>query len=396
MSGTHYRLPMSAFHIEVRRLESAFTEGLWAPPILDHTNSKPNFAGANYVAFDEVINGYTIQFTGVATRVDVTDTNNNLVDVLIVTGVSVVPSNSAGLVNLAELRSTAFIGKEGMGVTIDPVGGTDSTIYDVGTRNKPCKTEVNMHQILADWNLRNVYVKNNLQLNVNHSVGHTFFGDNPQLVNINCGDVATYPLKNVTGCKFQDCYITGELDAANIIWECIVGSIQNANGFIYQSTLVGPIVLSDDISMERCWAAPTVAASLVIIDFDNLAVDVNISSFNGGRLLIKNMAAGAQIQIHGSGHIEFDNTNASGAFVQVYPGIHYHDDSGATWADFHDHTIGGEVWVDNVHGADVYKAHMNRRVHDKVANTVTVYEDDKVTPRKVFDADDDLTDISPQ
>lgn len=97
VSGTHYSLSMADFLGEIRRLESAFDEGLWAPQILVHTNSKPNFAGASYAGFDEIINGYTIQITGVATRVDVVGSNNNLVDVLIPTGVSVVPSNSAGL-----------------------------------------------------------------------------------------------------------------------------------------------------------------------------------------------------------------------------------------------------------------------------------------------------------
>ncbi len=97
VSGTHYQLQMSAFLIEIRRLESAFNEGLWAPQILDHTNPKLDFAGSDYAGFDEMINGYTLQVTGAATRVDLLGSNNNVVDVLIATGVSLVPSNSAGL-----------------------------------------------------------------------------------------------------------------------------------------------------------------------------------------------------------------------------------------------------------------------------------------------------------
>jgi len=45
---------------------------------------------------------------------------------------------------------------------------------------------------------------------------------------------------------------------------------------------------------------------------------------------------------------------------------------------------------------DVWRANYYRRKHDKTANTITVYESDKSTPYKVFDADDELTDISPQ
>lgn len=95
VSGTEYDLNMSDFLIEIRRLESEFTEGLSEPQILDHTNSKV-IAGITYFPFDEIINGYTVQFTGVATRVNLKGTNNNIVDVLVANGVTVVPSNSAG------------------------------------------------------------------------------------------------------------------------------------------------------------------------------------------------------------------------------------------------------------------------------------------------------------
>lgn len=97
VSGTHYSILMSNLLAEVRNLEWAFDQGLWAPAILDHSNTRFDFAGANYAPFDEFINGYTVQISGVATRVDLLGSNNNLIDVLIPTGVSVVPSNSAGL-----------------------------------------------------------------------------------------------------------------------------------------------------------------------------------------------------------------------------------------------------------------------------------------------------------
>ncbi len=97
VSGTRYSLDMADFLAEVRRLEWGFSGGLWALAILDHTNTKLDFAGANYAPFDEIINGYTVEITGAATRVDLLGSNNNLVDILISNGVSVVPSNSAGL-----------------------------------------------------------------------------------------------------------------------------------------------------------------------------------------------------------------------------------------------------------------------------------------------------------
>ena len=97
VSGTHYRLNMYDFLTECRRLEAEFTEGLWAPQIVAHENTKFGFAGADYAPFDDIINGYTVEFGAGPTRVDLVGSNNNLVDILIPTGVAVVPSNSAGL-----------------------------------------------------------------------------------------------------------------------------------------------------------------------------------------------------------------------------------------------------------------------------------------------------------
>lgn len=111
VAGTHYSLAMSDFHEEVRRLEWEFDDGLWAPQILDHTNTRFDFAGVTYAPFDEIVNGYTIQFGAGPTRVDLVGSNNNIIDTLIPTGVSVVPNNSAGLV-IAETGTSGLTAEE--------------------------------------------------------------------------------------------------------------------------------------------------------------------------------------------------------------------------------------------------------------------------------------------
>lgn len=97
LSGTEYRLNMSDFHKEIRRLEWDFAEGLWADQILDHTISK-TIAGTIYSPLDEIINGYTIVFDSIATKVSLLGSDNNIIDVLVINGVSVIPSNSRGSV----------------------------------------------------------------------------------------------------------------------------------------------------------------------------------------------------------------------------------------------------------------------------------------------------------
>ena len=95
VSGTEYDLSMSDFWIEIRRLEHGLTDGLWAPQILRHANTR-TLAGTTFIMENEIINGYTVQFSGVATRVNIRADNDNIADVLVATGVTVVTFNSAG------------------------------------------------------------------------------------------------------------------------------------------------------------------------------------------------------------------------------------------------------------------------------------------------------------
>jgi hypothetical protein len=108
VSSRRFRLDMVNFLAEVRRLEWSFVDGFWAEAITEHSNTRPDFAGIDYAPFDEIINGYTIEFDPVtADRVDLLGSNNNIVDVLISNGVTVVPSNSAGNTSQLELLRLA-------------------------------------------------------------------------------------------------------------------------------------------------------------------------------------------------------------------------------------------------------------------------------------------------
>lgn len=95
VSGTEYDLDMSDFWLEIRRLEADPNEGLWAPQIVAHANTR-TLAGTTFIMENEIINGYTVQFSGVATRVNLRADNNNFADVYVATGVTLVTFNSAG------------------------------------------------------------------------------------------------------------------------------------------------------------------------------------------------------------------------------------------------------------------------------------------------------------
>lgn len=95
VDGNDYELDADSFWREIRRLEWESTEGLWAPQILEHNDTRV-LAGTTYVPENKIINDYTIWMDPAAEKVFLRGDNNNIVDVLGYNGVSVIPSNSAG------------------------------------------------------------------------------------------------------------------------------------------------------------------------------------------------------------------------------------------------------------------------------------------------------------
>ena len=269
-----------------------------------------------------------------------------------------------------------------LGITIDPDNGVDFNSGIEGNSKNPIKTEERLHSLMTDLGMRRAYVKNSLNIYKDHSRGHSFYGDEAQSVIITLGDVATYPLKDVSNCKFQDCTITGEFDTINQVRDCIVGSVTNANGFIYNSTIIGPIVVSSPLSIEESWTA-TIGADNVI-DFNGIANPVAITDWSGGTILVKNMVAGCLIGIGGTaGSIKFDSS-CTGGSINYGGAIRIKEDL-STGTTINDATTASQVWTHPT-GVDVStkisiqnKILRNETETNPVTGIMTVYDDDGVT-----------------
>lgn len=250
------------------------------------------------------------------------------------------------------LESMTYLGKEGVGIYVDPLNATgkavDGGAFPAGNIRNPCTTEANILALEAEYSFRNVYCRSSFSLTDDHSSGSVFFGDNPQTTVVTVGDVATYPNKDASNCKFQDCFIQGEFDAANIIWECIVGDVTNANGFIYQSTINGTITVKDNISMERCWISPQAPGQECTIDFDGQAKTVIMSQWSAGRVRCINMVPGSFLGISGTGgRVVIDDATGStitGGTVVYAGAIQVDDTYGANLDLLRDSTTASDVW----------------------------------------------------
>lgn len=96
LSGNNYSLDTANAHEELRRLEWAFADGLWAPRIINFFETV-TLSGIPKTPSVEVINGYTMDFTGSNYNVILSGYDNNFVDVYVPSnGISILGNNSVG------------------------------------------------------------------------------------------------------------------------------------------------------------------------------------------------------------------------------------------------------------------------------------------------------------
>lgn len=107
VSGTLYEHDTDAFRLELRALED---NEAGMPFVRTHKhNTEVTVAGITYARTIEIINGYSVEYEDGAYSVRLTGSNNNIWDiqnnVLVQNQVQVIPTNSAGLINLPKVDS---------------------------------------------------------------------------------------------------------------------------------------------------------------------------------------------------------------------------------------------------------------------------------------------------
>lgn len=98
LGGSVYELDTDQFRKDLNALQAS-VDGIAFDTTHEHTAPK-TLAGVTYARFVEIINGYTVEFENGTYQVNLVGSNNNLMDVKVVNSVSMVPSNSAGLIQV--------------------------------------------------------------------------------------------------------------------------------------------------------------------------------------------------------------------------------------------------------------------------------------------------------
>lgn len=96
LSGNNYELDTNQLRLDVIDYMDS-EEGMSLPDVIRH-NTQVTLAGITFARTIEFINGWTITFEPGTYSVSLTNSNNNIADVMNLNGVSLRSANSAGLI----------------------------------------------------------------------------------------------------------------------------------------------------------------------------------------------------------------------------------------------------------------------------------------------------------
>lgn len=191
--------------------------------------------------------------------------------------------------------------------------------------------------------------------------------------------------------EFFHCLMTGSYLSTIIVQQSRLVGPFYLNGFFENCAVNGAFTIPDGATTFMTNCAPLVVGSILDVptyDIGGIAGTANFvcMDYKGGiRLLnVNNILDDVKIQLNG-GIVIIDSSCTLGSIRLLGTGILINESS-------LEPTINN--LLDPLDVQDIHAANFNKR--DNIANTITIYEDDEVTPRHVFDTNADLSVITPQ
>ena len=310
----------------------------------------------------EIIEPYTVTFEDGQYAVNLTRSNNNIGDRVNVNQVSVRSSNSAGLMQTAEIEFGTFDN----GVSVDVLNGVSGTAYPTGTRLQPVN---NIQDAMFIANLRGfskLYILGDIVLDTGDDVSNMLLvGNNAArtFIQINTGS-------NTLNTEIIEATVTGILDGNSIIRNSYVFDLEYVNGFLHECELAGTIVLGGNSTAHimGCFAE----TNYVTIDMSHTGNPLNVQAFSGDiKFINKNDSSTCGLHlISGFVHLDSSITDVSNIHLAG---------SGSLL-----NNTGQDIERNNiVNGSTlntIEKILRNKTVTDPNTGIMTVYADDGITP----------------
>ena len=277
--------------------------------------------GITYARKLQILDPYTVTFEDGQYAVNLTGSNNNILDKTNKNQVSVNPSNSAGLISSPDIEYSSFQDA----IHIDVNSGNTGTTFPAGTPRKKVATLVDA-LIINDVRLFDkLMIYSDMTINGGSDLNN-FTIEGASHVNVKVTLDASAQLNNV---KLLDAEIEGILDGGTEIRYCIINNLTFFNGHIHNCGLKGTITLGGNLLafVEGCKTLdPT---SLPEINFGASGQNLSMPGFDGiiylsnsasltnfagvglraGSVILRSTFTHGTIHVSGTGRLEDESGN---------------------------------------------------------------------------------------
>lgn len=386
------QLDLDWFRKELNDLQDN-EEGIAYPTTHNHV-APISVGGVELARVIEVLPPYTVTFEDGQYAVNLMGANSNVADRTNVNQVSVRSANSAGLPHLEAIQAGAFNGA----VTIKAGSQYSGVSYPVGVSAYPVNNIPDARAIMSKQSLTQMLVLGDWTFTDGEDISHIEVkgqGATASYFAINSG-------ANTEGVRISDATVSGNLDGGAIVERCVISNLNYVNGFVYKCMLnAGTIMLSgtEVAHFLSCYSGVP-GTDTPVIDMNGSGAQdtpLTIRDYNGGiKLIHKTGDADCSIDL-ASGKVIIDSTCVAGTIVVRGDGKVVDENGNYMESGTYN---GGLTLINDcipVHSVKrLYEASFNKRVWDKAAKVIIIYDKDNTTPLYEFDTNDDMSEISPR
>ena len=298
-------LNLNSFRLELKDLEDSDYGMAY---LKTHTHNAPVAVGGVQLArVVNIVNDYTITFEDGQYAVNLVGANSNAADRVNVNQVSVRASNSAGLIQTAEIEYASF----GGAITVDVLSSTTGTLYPAGTLQAPVNNFTDALTIANYRGFTTINIIGNATINSSGVyTGFSFVGESQNKTTLTINSNA-----EVSNCEFYDATVQGVLDGNNALKNCQIIDLSYVEGWVEKCALgLGTITIFGDAVLLDCWSVVP-GIGVPIIDMGGSGSNLSVRNYNGG-LMIQNKTGAEDVSIDmNSGKIILDSTVTNGTIV---------------------------------------------------------------------------------
>jgi hypothetical protein len=274
-------------------------------------------------------------------------------------------------------------------VQVDVNGGSPGTAYPLGTHVHPVDNIADAVIIAAENGIEIIHVHEDVTiLSTDNVEGLTILGAHANKSQITMELGAKCNLS-----QFFNCTFTGSMDGTDsvIVRDSVVADLLLFGGIAHRCAIAGTLQCgSQPVQLLECSSVGS-GTQYAVVDFNNSTAGISFRRYSGPLKLINQNNAGAFDIDFATGKL-FVETSMSAGTLYLRGIYALTDDSTGTFTIIQETNLDIiQFTIDNMAVVvdTILKYHKNRTLIDENAFTLTVYDDDNVTPIKVFNLKDE-------